>query len=141
MQIKVKKLDSNSKLPCFAHENDAGLDLFSRENYTIKPDGLVYKVDTGVAFEIPDGFVGLIWDKSGISLKGIKTIGGVIDAGYRGEVTVSVMNLGREKFEIKKGEKIAQILIQKVEHPEIIETEELSESKRGDKRYGSTGKN
>jgi len=93
MEIKVKKIDPTAKLPSFAHADDAGLDLYSRKEYVVKPDNQVYKIDTGIAFEIPTGFVGLIWDKSGISLKGIKTVGGVIDAGYRGEVTASVINL------------------------------------------------
>lgn len=140
MQLKIKKLDSAAKLPSFAHDDDAGLDLFSLRDWIVKPDGQVYKIDTGVAFEIPAGFVGLIWDKSGISLKGIKTVGGVIDAGYRGDITVGVVNLGKKDYVINAGDKIAQILIQPVEHLEVVEVEELSDSNRGIKRYGSTGK-
>ncbi len=140
MQIKVKKLDPAAKSPCFAHDDDAGLDLFSLRDWIVKPDGQVYKIDTGLAFEIPAGFVGLIWDKSGISLKGIKTVGGVIDSGYRGDITVGVVNLSKKDYVINAGDKIAQILIQKVEHPDVVEVKELSVSKRGDKRYGSTGR-
>ncbi|PIS07718.1 dUTP diphosphatase [Candidatus Berkelbacteria bacterium CG10_big_fil_rev_8_21_14_0_10_43_13] len=140
MEIKVKKIDPTAKLPSFAHADDAGLDLYSRKEYVVKPDNQVYKIDTGIAFEIPTGFVGLIWDKSGISLKGIKTVGGVIDAGYRGEVTASVINLSKSDYVVNAGDKIAQILIQKVEHPEIVQVDELSNSKRGVNRYGSTGK-
>jgi len=140
MEIKVKKIDPTAKLPSFAHADDAGLDLYSRKEYVVKPDNQVYKIDTGIAFEIPTGFGGLIWDKSGISLKGIKTVGGVIDAGYRGEVTASVINLSKSDYVVNAGDKIAQILIQKVEHPEIVQVDELSNSKRGVNRYGSTGK-
>jgi len=140
MKIKVRKLNQAAKLPAFAHDDDAGLDLFSLKDWIVKPDCQVYKIDTGIAFEIPAGFVGLIWDKSGVSLKGLKTVGGVIDAGYRGDVTVGVVNLGKEDYVINAGDKIAQILIQPVEHPEVLEVAELSDSKRGDKRYGSTGK-
>jgi len=140
MELKIKKIDSDARLPEFAHADDAGLDLFSSDDHIIKPDGQVHKIDTGLAFEIPVGFAGLIWDKSGISLKCIKTVGGVIDAGYHGEITVGIINLGKEDFLIKSGEKIAQILIQKVEHPEIIEVMELDDSERGTNRYGSTGR-
>lgn len=139
--MKVKKIDKNARLPKSALSGDAGLDLYSLDDFMIKPDKKVYKIPTGIAFEIPDGFAGLIWDKSGISLNGIKTFGGVIDANYRGDITVGVMNLGAQDYIVKKGDKIAQILIQKVEQPEIIEVDELSDSERGDRRYGSTGIN
>lgn len=140
MELRVRKLNASAKLPSFAHDDDAGLDLFSLRDWTVKSDGQVYKIDTGIAFEIPVGFVGLIWDKSGISLKGVKTVGGVIDSGYRGDITVGVVNVSKEDYVINAGDKIAQILIQSVEHPEVVEIEELSDSNRGIKRYGSTGK-
>lgn len=140
MILKVKKVDSGAKLPTRATMGDAGLDLYSVEEIAIQPgDRLVVK--TGIAMEIPFGCVGLVWDKSGLAAKkGIKTMGGVIDAGYRGEIQVVLANLGNEPHAIAVGDKIAQLLIQKVELPEISETAELSDSERGDGGFGSSGK-
>lgn len=140
LKIKVKKVQSDAVLPSFAHPGDAGMDLFALEDTVVLPEE-VTKVRTGIAMQIPDGYVGLCWDKSGISIKhGIKTLGGVIDAGYRGEVIVGLINLGKEAYTFEKGHKIAQMLIQKVAHPEIEEAEELSDTSRGEGGFGSTGK-
>lgn len=140
LKIKVKKVQSDAVLPKFAHPGDAGMDLFALEDTVVLP-GEVTKVRTGIAMQIPDGYVGLCWDKSGISIKhGIKLLGGVIDAGYRGEVIVGLINLGKEAYTFEKGHKIAQMLIQKVARPEIEETEELSDTSRGEGGFGSTGK-
>jgi len=140
MIVKFKKLYPDSKLPAYATQGDAGMDVFALENTTVAL-GEIGKVKTGVAVEIPEGFVGLVWDKSGLSMKhGIKTLGGVIDSSYRGEVIVGVINLGKEAYTFEKGHKVAQMLIQKVEHVEIIEAEELSDSERGEGGFGSTGK-
>lgn len=140
MQLKVKKLHKDAIIPSFAHNNDAGMDLFCIEAFGLAP-GERKSIGTGLAFQIPDGYVGLVWDKSGLSHKyGLKTIGGVIDAGYRGEVCIGMTNLSDTAFHFEKGHKIAQLLIQKVEHPEIIESTELDDSKRGEKGFGSTGK-
>ncbi len=138
MNLKIKKLYTDSKVPSFAHSYDAGMDLFSIEDVFVK-GGDIVKIKTGVAFEIEDGYVGLIWDKSSVGSRGLKTLGGVIDSGYRGEVIVVMKNLG-EDYEFKKGDKIAQILIQKVEHPNIEEVNELSSTVRGEGGFGSTGK-
>lgn len=138
MNLKIKKLYTDSKVPSFAHSYDAGMDLFSVEDVFVK-GGDIVKIKTGVAFEIEDGYVGLIWDKSSVGSRGLKTLGGVIDSGYRGEVIVVMKNLG-EDYEFKKGDKIAQILIQKVEHPNIEEVNELSSTVRGEGGFGSTGK-
>ena len=90
--------------------------------------------------ELPEGFVGLVWDKSGLAIKnGIKTMAGVIDSGYRGEIGIVLANLSDQDFKIEKGQKIAQMLIQKVEWAEIEEVKELSKTKRGDGGFGSTG--
>ncbi|MEK7144060.1 MAG: dUTP diphosphatase, partial [Patescibacteria group bacterium] len=84
--------------------------------------------------------VGLVWDKSGLALNnGIKTMAGVIDSGYRGEIKIVLINLGDEDFEIKKGQKIAQMLVQKVERPEIELVDELNATERGGNGFGSTG--
>lgn len=100
-----------------------------------------FAVRTGISLEIPEGYVGLIWDKSGIAIKeGIKTLGGVIDAGYRGEILIGVINLGNKDYVFDVGHKVAQILIQKIENFEIIESQELSDTSRGQSGFGSTGK-
>lgn len=140
MKLKVKKTHPDAKLPQYATAGDAGMDLFASEAITLNP-GEFIGVSTGVAMEIPDGFVGLIWDKSGLSIKnGLKQMGGVIDSSYRGEVKVGMVNLSDKKFTFEKGHKVAQMLIQKVEHVDIEEAEELSDTERGTGGFGSTGK-
>lgn len=140
MKIKVKKLNPNAKIPEYAHEGDAGFDLFTVEPFELGP-GERKSIPLGIAMEIPKGYVGLIWDKSGLSHKyGIKSFGGVIDSGYRGEVHAGVMNLGDKYFSFEKGQKIAQMLIQKVDTADFVEVEELSNSERGKGGFGSSGK-
>ncbi|TXH00371.1 MAG: dUTP diphosphatase [Candidatus Moraniibacteriota bacterium] len=139
MRIRVKKLHPEAKIPHFAHPGDAGMDLYSVAELILKP-GERASVPTGIAIALSDGYVALVWDKSGVSHKfGVKVLGGVIDAGYRGEWLIGLVNLGQEPYPIKKGQKIAQVLIQAVERPEIEEVEELDETSRGAGRFGSTG--
>lgn len=140
MEIKINKLHPEARVPEYAHPGDAGVDLFTVEPFELEP--MERKtVSIGLAVEIPDGYVGLIWDKSGLSHRyGIKTFGGVIDSGYRGEIHVGVMNLSDRFFSFEKGHKIAQLLIQKVEQTKFIEVEKLSDSSRGDNGLGSTGR-
>lgn len=115
------------------------MDLFADEEITLSPGERV-QIHTGIALAIPDGFVGLVWDKSGLSHKyGLKTLGGVIDAGYRGEILVGMVNLGDTAHTFQIGDKIAQMLIQKIEHPNIEEVSVLDETIRGEKGFGSTG--
>jgi len=140
MEINVKKLHKDAKLPTYAHHGDAGFDLYSIESVSI-PVGARVLVGTGIAIEIPDGYVGLIWDKSGLSMvHGLKNLGGVIDAGYRGEIKAGVVNLSDEDYTITAGHKVAQMLIQKVERADIKEVVELSDSHRGYGGFGSSGK-
>ena len=140
MQLKIKKLIEDAIIPKYATKDDAGMDLFSIENVELEPMQRA-QVGTGIAMEIPEGHVGLIWDKSGLSHKfGIKTLGGVVDSGYRGEIKVGVINLGKEKYIFEKGHKVAQMIIQKKETPEIVEATELNNSERGEGGFGSTGK-
>lgn len=139
MELRIKKLDPGARLPERAHHDDAGADLFSNEEVLLEP-GERRVVKTGISMAIPSGYVGLIWDTSGLSAKGgIKSMGGVVDAQYRGEVCVILVNLGREPYRIERGAKIAQMLIQKIEFPEICETEELDDTLRGEGGFGSTG--
>lgn len=137
--LNVKKLHPEAKIPIRAHESDAGLDIYSIESVIVK-QGERVAIKTGLAMAVPIGFVGLIWDKSGLSLKnGIKVMGGVIDAEYRGEIQVILINLGQEDYLIEQGSKIAQILIQKVELCTIEEVTNLEETVRGASGFGSTG--
>lgn len=126
-------------MPKFALAGDAGMDLFSVEDIELKP-GQRISCRTGVAIKVPENHVGLVWDKSGPSHKfGIKTLGGVLDSNYTGELLVGLANLSQDKFVIKRGQKVAQLLIQKIEVPEVEETEELEETNRGVGGFGSTG--
>lgn len=133
------RIDKEARLPVYGHSGDAGLDLFSCVDDTLS-QGEVKAVPTGIKMAIPPGYVGLVWDKSGISLKGVHRLAGVIDSCYRGEVKVVLVNLGREAFVIKKGMKIAQVLIQPVMEVEVVEAGDLDETTRGEGGFGSTGK-
>ncbi len=139
MQIKIKKLRPDAIIPKYAHENDAGMDLYSIEEITI-PAGERAVIGTGISIELPKNYASLIWGKSGLATKnGITTIAGVIDSGYRGEYKVVLLNTSYNDYTIKKHQKIAQLLIQKVETAEIKQVGELSESSRGKGGFGSTG--
>ena len=132
-------LEEGAKVPEFAHVTDAGMDLFALEDITALPKQAI-TVRTGLRVAIPQGHVGLIWDKSGLAIKrGLKTMGGVIDSGYRGEIKIIVISLSSGPVFIKKGSKVAQTLIQKVEQPAIQVVNELPEADRGDAGFGSTG--
>jgi dUTP pyrophosphatase len=140
MKLKIKKLHTDAKVPAYSHHDDAGFDLFMPENITIKK-GERLGVPTGIAMEIPEGYVGLIWDKSGLAIKnGMKTLGGVVDSTYRGEVLVGMINLSDADYTFEKGHKIAQMIIQKKETVEFEECSELSDTTRGCGGFGSTGK-
>src|SRR3989344_5027488 len=139
MKIKFQKILDGAIIPHYAHPGDAGMDIFSAEEMTIKARERK-SVRTGVKMEMPEGFVALVWDKSGLALKnGIKTMAGVIDSGYRGEIGIVLANLSDQDYKIEKGQKIAQILIQKVERAEIEEVKNLNETSRGAGGFGSTG--
>ena len=115
MKIRVKKLTNGAKLPAFAQEGDVGLDIFSIEDVVLKP-GEKGQIKTGIAVGLPSGYAALVWDKGGPALQhGIKTLGGVFDSNYTGEYIIGLINLSKEDFLIERGQKIAQILIQKVE--------------------------
>ena len=141
VSVKVKKLKPNAILPKYAHDGDAAMDLFSTEDYVIGP-GKRQLVSTGIAMEFPAGYFASIRDRSGLALKkGITILGGVIEYTYRGEYGVVVLNTGDENFIINAGDRIAQVLIQPVATANIEEVKELSETKRGDGAWGSTGGN
>lgn len=140
LTLKIKKLSPDVTLPQYAHRGDAALDLYANAAVTLQP-GEKVAIPTGIAMEIPDGYVGLIWDKSGIAIKGgLKTLGGVVDSTYRGEVLVGITNLSREAYTFERGHKVAQMIIQKKEDVVVEEVTELSDTARGEGGFGSTGK-
>ena len=138
MELRVKRIYPEAKLPVYGHPGDAGLDLFSVVDRELRP-GEVFAVPTGIQVAVPAGHVGLVWDKSGISLQGVHRLTGVVDSGYRGEVQVVMINLGAAPFAIKKGMKIAQMLVQPVAAVSVIECEALDGTPRGQGGFGSTG--
>jgi len=139
VELKVQRIHEDAKLPLYHHKGDAGLDIFSSADCVLQA-GEVKPVPTGIRVAVPEGYVGLVWDKSGISLRGVHRLAGVIDSGYRGEVRVVMVNLGKEPFVIEKGMKIAQLLVQPITEVKVIEAEELESTSRGEEGFGSTGK-
>lgn len=137
--LLVKRLNSEAKLPTRAHANDAGLDLYSMNTVTLPPHEPV-KVPLGVAMAIPEGHVGLICDRSSVGSKGVRTLGGVVDAGYRGEVQVVLINLRNEPISFAKGDKIAQMLVLPVNACAVEERAELDSTSRNEGGFGSTGR-
>ncbi|OIO46885.1 MAG: hypothetical protein AUJ28_01640 [Parcubacteria group bacterium CG1_02_37_51] len=141
VRVKIKKLRPDVKLPAYALPGDAGMDIFSNEeDVTIQP-GQRHIFAVGWALEYEPGYATLIWDKSGLAGKhGLKVMGGLFEYTYRGEYMICLLNTSDQPYEIKNGEKIAQMIIQPINTAELEEVEELSESVRGAGRYGHTGK-
>lgn len=139
VKVQIQKIKDNAYIPQYAHEDDAGVDLYSTEDYLLKPGERVL-VSTGVAMAIPKGHVGLIWDRSGLAAKhSMHVLAGVVDSGYRGEVKVVLINLGNGDFSVTKSMRIAQILIQPVISADIEEVDSLDETSRNQGGFGSTG--
>nr|WP_211208338.1 dUTP diphosphatase [Corynebacterium lubricantis] len=142
--IPLKRLDTELPLPKRAHEGDAGVDLYAAEDVTLAPFERAL-VGTGVALALPVGTVGLVHPRSGLAAKqGLSIVNspGTVDAGYRGEIKVSLINLDpREPIEITRGMRIAQLVIQRVELCDFVEVDELDETERGAGGHGSTGVN
>jgi dUTP pyrophosphatase len=139
MKIKIKKLLPEAVIPCYAHPGDVGLDLYSLEDCVIKPgERKIFNLGFAMEFEI--GYTALVKDRGSMSKNGLHTTGGVYDAGYRGEYVVQLINLGQESYKILKGDKIAQLIIMPVIIADLEETDNLSESSRGQGRWGSTGR-
>ena len=139
MKIKVKRLKSNAKLPTYAHPGDVGMDLYAMENVVIKP-GEHYRAWHGFALEFPNGYAAVVKDKSGVSKAGLHTMGGVFDAGYRGEYNTHLVNLSEKDYIIEEGDKVSQLIIYPVIIANLKEVKNLSESSRGVGSFGSTGK-
>ncbi len=140
MQIKIKKLHPDVQLPSYAHPGDAGLDLFSLEKYTLQP-GERKLFPLGFSLEFEPGYVALLQGKSGLAKKhGIQSLAGVCDAGYRGEYSIILINLGNEPYTFEPGHKLGQLLIVPVMQVALEETTELSDTSRSEGGFGSTGK-
>ncbi len=140
ISVRIKKLDKALPTPIYAYLGDAAFDLYARETVVLKPMER-RAIATGLALEIPEGYVGLVWDRSSVGIReGIKTLGGVVDSSYRGEVLVGMVNLSEKAYTFSRGHKVAQMIIQKKEKVEIVEVEELSDTHRGEKGFGSSGK-
>lgn len=142
-QILIKRLDPEVPLPAYAHPGDAGADLVTTIDATIKP-GERAILPTGIAIAIPDGYAVFVHPRSGLALKhgvGMVNAPGTVDAGYRGELKVILINLDpSEPVHFKRGDRIAQMVIQQVERAKFVEVEELPDSNRGDGGFGSTGR-
>ncbi|MVX66246.1 dUTP diphosphatase [Clostridium chromiireducens] len=139
--LKIKKIDDKAILPSYAHEGDAGLDLYAVKELILNPGerGLIH---TGIQIELPKNTEAQIRPRSGLALKnGITTLNspGTIDEGYRGEIGVIIINHGNEVFKVEQGMKIAQMVIKPVFKVDIIETYELSDTERSERGFGSSG--
>ena len=139
-QIGIKKLSEDAIVPTRANDTDAGWDLYVPHDFLL-PHETSAIVPTDISMAIPTGYVGLIWDRSGVAVKkGIHRFAGVIDSGYRGEVKVCLWNSSEWDVHFRKGERIAQILFQAIPECDLIEVEELDTTERGEGGFGSSGK-
>ena len=143
LEIPLRRLDADLAMPAYATEGDAGADLVASEAITLGPGGGRALVPTGAAIAIPAGYAGFVQPRSGLAMRhGVTCLNspGLIDSGYRGELKVLLVNTDpTESFTIERGNRIAQLVIQRVEHCEFVEVEELPDSARGEGGFGSTG--
>jgi dUTP pyrophosphatase len=144
LQVPVRRLDPDLPLPAYAKPGDAGVDLRATEAVTLLPGGGRALVPTGVAVAIPRGYAGFVQPRSGLALRhGVTVLNtpGLIDADYRGELKVLLINTDpAEPFVIERGERIAQLVIQAVEHVDFVEVDELDSTERGEGGFGHTGR-
>jgi dUTP pyrophosphatase len=144
LELPVLRLDPDLPLPAYARPGDAGLDLVARESVVLAPGGGRALVPTGLAISLPEGYAGFVQPRSGLALKhGITCLNtpGLIDSGYRGELRVILVNTDpSEAYTITRGERIAQLVIQAVEHVTLVVVDSLEKSTRGPDGFGSTGR-
>ncbi len=142
LDVPVQRLDDGLPLPSYAHPGDAGLDLYAAEALTLAP-GERGLVPTGLAIALPDGYAAFVHPRSGLALRhGLSVVNtpGTVDAGYRGEIKVLLVNHDlRESVDVERGERIAQLVVQRVEHVRLVEVDDLDDTNRGAGGYGSTG--
>ena len=140
--VHLHRLDPDLPVPSYAHPGDAGADLHAAAEVTLLP-GERTLVPTGVALALPDGYVGLVHPRSGLAARhGITIVNapGTVDAGYRGEVLVNLVNLDpREPFTVRRGDRIAQLVVQQVARVDFVEVDSLEDSSRGDTGHGASG--
>ncbi len=139
--IAAKKLHWGARLPRYATEGAGGLDLYAclEKPAEVSP-GAIVVVPTGLALAIPEGFVGLVRDRSGLALSGLHTLAGVIDSDYRGEIKIALHNAGTSTQTIEAGDRIAQMLVLPCPQAEIVELPDLPATERGSRGFGSTGR-
>jgi dUTP pyrophosphatase len=140
--LDVRRLDPDLPLPSYAHPGDAGLDLHAADT-TVLPAGERALIPCGVAIAIPEGFVGLVHPRSGLAVDhGLTVLNapGTIDAGYRGEVKVLLINLGKETVEVRHGQRIAQLVLMRIGMVDVREVDRLDTTVRGSGGFGSTGR-
>lgn len=141
MTLRFKRIHPDAVLPAYAHPSDAGMDVRSVEDVTLAP-GKRALVHTGLVMLLPPMYEAQVRPRSGLALKNGVTVlntPGTIDSGYRGEIGVILVNLGNEPFCVRKGDKVAQIVVAPVTQPEIAETDEVDVTDRGNGGFGSTG--
>ena len=143
IEVQIKLLDEDLPMPRYQHEGDAGLDLPSRVDYVLEP-GERAMIPTGIAVAIPRGYAGFVLPRSGLASRhGIALVNspGLVDSGYRGEMAIIMINTDkREAFHIKRGDRIAQLVIQRVVEATTVQVNELDETSRGAGGFGSTGR-
>lgn len=143
MRIAVQRLRDDARLPTRAHDDDAGFDLYAVEAAMLAP-GARAMVPTGIAVELPERHAGLVVPRSGLAARhGIALVNapGLIDAGYRGEVRVLLLNTDRDAaFEVAPGDRVAQLVVIRVETPDLVEVDQLASTRRGDGGFGSSGR-
>lgn len=137
--MKVQLLTKTAQVPSRKNPGDAGYDLYSDEDINLFP-GERRLASTGVALSVPEGHYGRVAPRSSMAMKGVDIGAGVVDSSYRGEVKVLLIYSGKEMLEIKKGDRIAQLLLEKIITPELEVVEKLDETVRGEGGFGSTGK-
>ena len=145
MKLYIKRMD-NAKdlpLPMYMTRGSAGMDLYANvNNEVVVNEGTIKLIPTGISIELPIGFEAQIRPRSGLALRyGISFVNtpGTVDSDYRGEINVIIINFGDNPFIIKRGDRIAQMVINKIESPEVVEVDELNDSSRGNAGFGSTG--
>ncbi len=140
LTLKVQRLHPSATLPRHSRPGDAGIDLYASESFDLGP-GERHVFGTGIAIAVPDGYVGLVWDRSGLAARaGLTTLGGVIDTTYRGEVRVTILNTHTEPYRIMAGDRIAQLLVQAVPAVTVEEVPALDTTERGEAGFGSSGR-
>lgn len=142
VDVRVRRLDPGIDLPAYAHDGDAGADLRTTVDVVLPP-GQRTLVPTGIAIALPDGYAGFVHPRSGLAARhGLSIVNapGTVDAGYRGEIAVSLVNLDpRQEIRLSRGDRIAQLVVQRVERANFVEVQQLPSSARGEGGHGSTG--